>query len=417
MERLRNSSCNTSLLMLVALVACGCAGTPRPVEVPFEPYGGIVIVTGSVNGSPPVRFVVDTGANHTALGPAEAGRPGITAGEARTGGGAGPAKVSYTLLHGAVVRFEGRGGRAAELALSFAAAAPAGVFEQLSSAAGRRIEGILGYDLFRGCVVEIDYDRRVMRLHESKTYRYRGTGEVLPVRVASGWALVGATVTAAPGTGALPCALVVDTGSGEDLWLRKRFVDAHSEVAAVETTEGRAIGVGGVEVNRHGRLAEVRLGASRVPEPAVTLVSSSDARFPSHVVTGADGTLGAGVLSHFKVIFDYPRRRMILERGRRPWRTERSADSGMGLLAEGPALDVFVVGYVTSGSPAAEAGVEVGDVVTAVNGRPARGMSLEAVREALRTPGRDVTLELRRGGRVVVCTVRLPHVKAPRTAQ
>lgn len=65
---------------------------------------------------------------------------------------------------------------------------------------------------------------------------------------------------------------------------------------------------------------------------------------------------------------------------------------------------------VTAGGPAAHAGIEAGDVITAVDGRPAASLHLYDVRQAWRdeAPGTVVHLALRRGAqaRDVALTLR-----------
>jgi S1-C subfamily serine protease len=57
--------------------------------------------------------------------------------------------------------------------------------------------------------------------------------------------------------------------------------------------------------------------------------------------------------------------------------------------------------------PAAKAGVEAGDVVTAVDGKPAGGLTLDDVRAALRDPGATRVLTLKRGTKEVTAKVTL----------
>jgi len=62
------------------------------------------------------------------------------------------------------------------------------------------------------------------------------------------------------------------------------------------------------------------------------------------------GNLGGGILRRFKVIFDYPNRRMIVEPNSHFTESFESDMSGMVLIAEGAKLDVPTVFYVTQDS-------------------------------------------------------------------
>lgn len=65
------------------------------------------------------------------------------------------------------------------------------------------------------------------------------------------------------------------------------------------------------------------------------------------------------------------------------------------------AADGFEVMDVIAGGPAARAGLGVGDRIVAVNGRPASGLSLPALRVRFKTdpPGTRVRLRVVSGGK------------------
>jgi hypothetical protein len=363
------------------------AGAPVAV-LPMKSDDRLIVVSASVNGSPPLRFLVDSGSTHSMLGTAAAGRGGISAGMSRDAGVAGGKSVPVTTLLGAALSFDGTRVR---LPLRWAVAAPAGVMDSLGSAAGYRIDGLLGYDLFRRYVVEVDYRARTMTLYEPRSYHYGGSGEALPITVERGWSLVDAAVTPAAGESPVPCRLLIDTGS-DDVRLGGRVLEAHPALAAVATAESRSISIGGRSVERAGRLDAVRLGGFTVRGPLVSLSSTAGA--PS---VRRDGAVGAAVLDRFKVTFDYHRNRMILEPARPLDAPEPGDASGLALLAEGPDLRVYRVGWVYSPSTAKASGIKVGDVLTALDGRPASELTLNQVREALRQVGRRMRVGVRRG--------------------
>lgn len=50
---------------------------------------------------------------------------------------------------------------------------------------GRVTDGVLGKEFFSNFVVEIDYDARLINLHDSHSYRYTGSGKSLSIEKAS----------------------------------------------------------------------------------------------------------------------------------------------------------------------------------------------------------------------------------------
>ncbi len=106
--------------------------------------------------------------------------------------------------------------------------------------------------------------------------------------------------------------------------------------------------------------------------------------------------MGAGVLKRFNIIFDYGRQQLIFTKNANDAQPDSFDRAGMWLnLAEGG----FEVMDVYAGSPAAEAGIKVGDRIVAVDSQPAANLTLPALRLRLRTdaPGTRVRLTLRSG--------------------
>jgi len=153
-------------------------------------------------------------------------------------------------------------------------------------------------------------------------------------------------------------------------------------------------GVGGPTEIRLTRLQGFEMGGFSLAEPVAALQPAGKGRISAE---GTVGNIGGGVLSRFKVIFDYSRRRMILEPGPDLALPFEADMSGLGLVAIPPDLQRISVARVTEGSPAAEAGVLAGDEIRTVDGQPVGDLGLSTLRERLRLEGQEVRFELLRG--------------------
>jgi C-terminal processing protease CtpA/Prc len=80
--------------------------------------------------------------------------------------------------------------------------------------------------------------------------------------------------------------------------------------------------------------------------------------------------------------------------------------SGMSLAAQGEDYREYRVRMVIGGSPAAEAGVRAGDLLTAVDGKPTRGLSLGELRQLLRLEEQTYNIELLRDGAIRHVAIR-----------
>jgi PDZ domain/Aspartyl protease len=372
------------------------AGTPgigadgAVASAEFEQTSHKPFVRVSVNGRAPAWFVLDTGANGGSVLDADLARelslPLKDPRERRLGAGEG---VTVTVA------------RAAGVTLSLAGAAlPEGevtVFplSHVAPYEGRAIRGLLGSDFFRRFTVRIDYARRKVTVYDPARFAYSGPGAVIPCDLAAEWCIVDATLTA--GGVPIPARVIVDTGVRMGLVLNRPFAEA--QVAprvgtVVEATVGG--GIGGETRGGLARLDGLALGPVALERPVVVL-----SRDTSGVLARDDlsGILGGPILERFTVIFDYARKRMILEPGSDAGRPMEYDMSGLFLVARPPAFDLFEVKSVLPGSPADRAGLARGDRVTRVGSKRTSELSLEELRGRLERPGERVTLTVERDGK------------------
>jgi predicted metalloprotease with PDZ domain len=109
------------------------------------------------------------------------------------------------------------------------------------------------------------------------------------------------------------------------------------------------------------------------------------------------GILGAKVLKRFRVIFDYTNERMILEPNAKlesPFTFNNTGLMPLPWVAGAPSLEVA---DVIASSPAQAAGIEVGDRITAINGRPVEDIGIDAIDDLFKqAPGSEITLTILR---------------------
>jgi carboxyl-terminal processing protease len=88
---------------------------------------------------------------------------------------------------------------------------------------------------------------------------------------------------------------------------------------------------------------------------------------------------------------------------------------GIGVMIEPDAAsDSVRISYVLPATPAERAGLHVGDVVTAVNGTPTKGLNVEGVSGLLRgKPGTVVQVGLRRDGAPLAVSITRDNVQPP----
>lgn len=391
------------LCLLIALLV-GCTAQPKARHViPFDLVGKHIVVPARLNGAGPYQLVVDTGAPFTTLS-ARAAAGSKAAGATTRGAtqhvrGVGPASRPATMLSGVTIELP----KEVHVPLTWACESSTEMFDSLSEALGTRFDGILGYDLFKRYVVEIDYDAEVLRLYEPAHYRYRGHGNVIPLVRDRGLAYLAVQVTPIAGDPPVDCRFALDTGSGSEVSMLPPLLERQPIDRRMPTRATRGMGAGGFAEVREGTVAQLRIGPV-----ALNNVTADFSR--SQRGLDFDGMIGAGLLLRFKMIVDYPHERLILEPGKRFANTSPRPESGIALIAGGAELREYRVLLVKEDSPGSEADVREGDVLVAVDHRPAGNWRLDDLNDLLAAAGKK-RLTFRRGTEVFECTIE------PRTLQ
>lgn len=332
------------------------AYTPSPgaVTVPATVVADFFLVEASVGGQGPFRFVVDTGSSISLVSPALArrvGAPPRATLEIRS-----PSQRTATLPAVTLP----------ELALGQTnfAQVPAAIFnfDDLSRQLGMRVDGIIGFSVFREVVFTIDYPARrlVIDPHGRLTGRNGeaidcyGDGELPLAKLDVG----GQRILALIDTGS-DSALTLNSATDVARWVRE------SRRGSVRAT------VSGDEPQVIGRLAvDVRIGAHRVAQPVVEM---------------ADGlpALGNGVLKHFAVTFD-PRQQLIALRRDATAPVQIASQRSVGLGFKRGETN-WAVAAIVPDTPAQDAGIRLGDQCVRINGRPTQEWPIERYQSLLRS--------------------------------
>lgn len=273
------------------------------VEVPFEVESNHMIIPVSVNGSRPLRYVLDTGGQGASLY-----------------NSAVADSLDLKIVGTMRVRGAGNGGAAAQASVAEDVNFKIGDVELSGGMlAVRRLppgsglaasrDGVIGRPVFGNLVVEVDWEKKVVRFYEPTKYNYTGKGVILPLTFDEGGRPYTMASVAVAGDKRVPVKLVVDTGGSHALSLD---VGSHAEIKLPEGAVKTALGMGASgEVTGHrARVKNFQLGDYSLTDVPADF---PDASAGTAGIGGRQGNLGAGVLRRFKIIYDYSRQRMIVE--------------------------------------------------------------------------------------------------------
>ena len=366
---------------------------PR-ASVPFR-HDGHILLPVRLNGGRTLTFALDTGAPFPGLigGPHLDGIQ-LDLGRSVAIGGSGSGRER----RGRVVRHLDLGLGPVELSNQTAVFIPWAEMDMFFGAEEEvYIHGILGYGLLRRFVVEIDFEREMLTLHRPDDYQYEGDGEIVPLSFSGRKPYAPAEVMLTDGT-VLPVKLHVDIGQTSTLSLIPGSRPSIVVPAGAVPVEG--FGLSGRVQKKMARVRELRFGRHVLRDVLCTFPSRGHA-----TGGGRQGVVGLAALSRFRVILDYPRDRMILERTGRTDGPFEADMSGATFLPHG---EVFVLKRLRSGSPADQAGLQVGDLLVGLDDVPAGELRLRDLHQRLQSGDGDrVRLNVRRNSETLSLDVTL----------
>lgn len=195
---------------------------------------------------------------------------------------------------------------------------------------------------------------------------------------------------------------VIDPQSAAALRLR---ANKHKMLETLgKQTQSKMGGAGGSTAAVKAHVAAIELGSFAIKNPLVVFATGTEG---SEGSTEYDGSLDNGLFSQFKMILDYSRSRVILERN-----TLSRDLSGLEIVADPPRFRTFVVNAVEENSPAALAGIQEEDTILAIDSQPTSRLTLRELRHLFTQPGEHV-LKIKRGSQTIQVRMRLQATSDP----
>lgn len=351
-------------------------------KIPFELVSNHIYLKVKMNNSPPLSFILDTGAGANCLNLSKAQELGIqTVGRVEAKGVGGSSDASFLKADSIVV------GDLTLLDQNMAAIQ----LSLLGRFDGRQIDGILGYDLFCRFVVEIDYANQTLTIWEPDSFTYSGPGERIDILIEGNTPQLTGMID-----GEQVADFRIDTGSRNSLDLHAPFVREHELLKKypkyVDAPAG--FGVGGATKGVIGRIKSLQIGNFTIPSPVTGFSLADQGAFAT---TKSAGNIGGGLLKRFKVIFDYAHNQMILEKNESFDLPDRYNMSGLFLIEGKGKIKVYTV---LKNSPADGANIKAGDQILIINNSSVINYSLQQIRDLLdQKEGTKITLKIESRGK------------------
>ncbi len=269
---------------------------------------------------------------------------------------------------------------------------------QISHMLGLPVHGLIGFNLFKDYVVQIDYSREQLTLYRPEHYKYRDRRRdiILPLHLEGNKPYVRTTIVTED-MQEVPVKLLVDTGASDALWLSEKS-DERIDIPQnhIESFLGR--GLNGDLFGVKGRIDGLWVGPLVLPKPIVSFPSSE---LIDQVISRDDrnGTLGAEILRRFLVTVDYRNSRMTLRPTYRVREDFNYNMSGMEVINPMPGLPIFTITDIRENSPAYFAGLQVNDQILSLNNSNHQSLELNDINLLLQSrENRKIRVKVLRDG-------------------
>jgi hypothetical protein len=303
----------------------------------------------------------------------------------------------------------------------------------LSSHVGIPVNGIIGSSLFKTNLFEINYEKRKVIFYLDKPKnRKRIEKKYKKVSITIEGSKPYVNATAFIKADSIPVKLLVDVGNSDAIWLFQHVSDKIN-VPAANFDDYLGKGFSGDVEGKRARIGAFLISDFKFIKPLVAFPDSSSIKHVN-MVPNRLGSLGGEILRRFSIVFDYANGFLYLKKNRQYFDPFVYNKSGIEIVHSGvqwvketvqlqtfpilvdqvdtdrerktvdfkykfKLLPIFEIANIRKNSPAANSGLQAGDVIISINKNPATRYTLQQINSFLRSEEEKwITIEIDRQG-------------------
>lgn len=312
-----------------------------------------------------------------------------------------------------------------------------------SSHIGIPVNGIIGYNFFKNNIVEVNYDKKKVIIYKDseKIRKKLRKYEPSPITIERNKPYLTADVTI--NQLAIPSKLLVDLGNSDALWL---FENKEKKITIPENEFEDYLGKGfsGDIYGYRAKISSAKISAFTFEKPIVAFPDSVSIKSVNKVADRV-GSIGGEILKRFNIIFDYSNQTMYLKKSHffdDPFSYNMSGielqNDGMQWVQETMNLQtvaidntydgngnkaqsdfklkftlkpIFSISSIRKNSPAEACGLQVGDLVIAIDNVEAYRYTLQSINNLLKSEeGKWLYFEVERNGKTLKFKFQLKSI-------
>jgi hypothetical protein len=316
----------------------------------------------------------------------------------------------------------------------------------LSSQIGIPVNGIIGYQFFKDNLIRIDYASKRVIIYKNDDVnrkkiekRYNKT----PITVEKFKPYLMGNI--AMNESNIPVKMLIDIGNSDSIWLFQNL-SAQIKVPSKNFEDFLGKGFSGDIEGKRARIAQFSFDKYDFKSPIVAFPDSSSIK-SVRMVQDRVGSVGGEILKRFSVIFDYKNEKLYLKKNsnfNEPFNYNKSGveikHNGLQWVQETVKLEtvplsgavtfdssgknitndfkykfqlkpIYEIANIRKKSPAANSGLQVGDIIISINKSPAYRYSLQKLNEMFKSDDdKWIYLEVERNNQILKFAFQLQDI-------
>ena len=314
---------------------------------------------------------------------------------------------------------------------------------ELSSHMGININGIIGGDLFRDFIVDINYSTKRIKFYKPESYVYKKCKkcQAFDLEFYKEKPYINIAIQS-NNDEQFEVKLLIDLGGGDTLWLFDKS-DEKISIPKKHFDDYLGKGLSGNIYGKRGKISKINIGEYAFYNANVAYPDFSSVE-KAYNFTERNGSLASEILKRFRIVIDYPNKKITFVKKSRFYNDpflynmsgielaysgsmlikerENLMPAGVPFQSEATTIELvykyvyafkqsFQIVEIRKDSPAYKAGLLENDIILQLNGKPAYDYKLEEIIHIFSTkPGKRIKLLVDRGGKILTYSFKLENV-------